>query len=160
MRRFYYLKAWHRLVLSGHPVVCGSHIKRTSSVKQKNYFNVSSHISWKTSLHFRGYFYKRTSTNCSVLPINFSSVGKGPFLTGKAKNMCQKRILLPRGGGGGSLRKRRARRNGCFRRLGWGEGSSRSRRLLFSSILSTNWPKSIFNASKQRIFTHEGCLCL
>ena len=31
----------------------------------------------------------------SVFSLNFSLAGKGPFLTGKAKNMCQRRTLLP-----------------------------------------------------------------
>ena len=39
-----------------------------------------------------------------------------------------------------------------WRRSGGGGGISHSWRYLYSSILSTNWPKSIFYTSKQRIF--------
>ena len=31
----------------------------------------------------------------AVFSLNFSLAGKGPFLTGKAENMCQRRTLLP-----------------------------------------------------------------
>ena len=31
----------------------------------------------------------------AVFSLNFSLAGKGPFLTGKAKNMRQRRTLLP-----------------------------------------------------------------
>ena len=31
----------------------------------------------------------------TVFSLNFSLAGKGPFFTGKAKNMCQRRTLLP-----------------------------------------------------------------
>ena len=69
----------------------------------------------------------KTSWLFPVFSLNFSSAGKGPFLNGKAKNMCQRCTLLPNG------------------------GASHSWRLLLSSILSTNWPKNILNTSKQRI---------
>ena len=64
-----------------------------------------------------------------LLSLHFSSAGKGPFMTSKAKNMCQRSTILAEEGG----------------------GISHSWRYLFSSILSTNWPKSIFYTSKQRI---------
>ena len=35
-----------------------------------------------------------------VFSLNFSSAGKGPFMAGKAKNMCQRRTFL---GGGGKV---------------------------------------------------------
>ena len=31
----------------------------------------------------------------AVFSLNFSLAGKGPFLTGKVENMCQRRTLLP-----------------------------------------------------------------
>ena len=65
-----------------------------------------------------------------LLSLHFSSAGKGPFMAGKAKNMCQRSTVLAEEGGGGILH---------------------SWRYLFSSILSTNWTKSIFYTSKQRI---------
>ena len=65
-----------------------------------------------------------------LLSLHFSSAGKGPFMTGKAKNMCQRSTVLAEEGGG---------------------GISHSWRYLFSSILATNRPKSIFYTSKQRI---------
>ena len=34
-----------------------------------------------------------------MFSLNFSSAGKGPFMAGKAKNMCQRHTFL--GGGGG-----------------------------------------------------------
>ena len=64
-----------------------------------------------------------------LLSLHFTSAGKGPFMTGKAKNMLQRSTVLAEEG----------------------EGISHSWRYLFSSILSTNWPKSIFYTSKQRI---------
>ena len=38
---------------------------------------------------------KKFGPNRQVFSLNFSLAGKGPFLTGKAKNVCQKRTLLP-----------------------------------------------------------------
>ena len=35
-----------------------------------------------------------------LLSLHFSSAGKGPFMTGKAKNMCQRSIVLAEEGGG------------------------------------------------------------
>ena len=35
----------------------------------------------------------------TVFSLNFSSAGKGPFMAGKTKKMCQRRTFL--GGGGG-----------------------------------------------------------
>ena len=69
----------------------------------------------------------------TVFSLNFCSVGKGPFLTGKAKKMHQRHTLL----------------------AGVGRGASNSWTLLFSTVLSTNWPKSILNTSKQRILWIE-----
>ena len=66
-----------------------------------------------------------------LLSLHFSSAGKRPFMTGKAKNMCERSTVLAEEEVGG--------------------GILHSRRYLFSSILSTNWPKSIFYTSKQRI---------
>ena len=68
-----------------------------------------------------------------LLSLHFSSAGKGPFMTSKAKNMCQRSTVLAKEGG----------------------GILHSWRYLFSSILSTNWPKSIFYTSKQRILRTE-----
>ena len=68
-----------------------------------------------------------------LLSLHFSSAGKGLFMTSKAKNMCQRNTVLAEEWGGGG-------------------GISHSWRYLYSSILSTNWPKSIFYTSKQRIF--------
>ena len=36
-----------------------------------------------------------------LLSLHFSSAGKGPFMTGKAKNMCQRSTVLAEEGGGG-----------------------------------------------------------
>ena len=68
-----------------------------------------------------------------LLSLHFSSAGKGPFMTGKAKTMCQRSTVLAEEGG----------------------GISHSWRYLFSSILATNRPKSIFYTSKQRILRTE-----
>ena len=40
------------------------------------------------------------NVNVQCLSLNFSSAGKGPFLTGKAKNICQRHTFLGEGGGG------------------------------------------------------------
>ena len=40
------------------------------------------------------YFQNRVMTQYPVFSLNFSSAGKGPFLTGKAKNMWQRCTLL------------------------------------------------------------------
>ena len=37
-----------------------------------------------------------------LLSLHFSSAGKGPFMTGKAKNMCQRSTILAEGGGWGA----------------------------------------------------------
>ena len=43
---------------------------------------------------------KRCAVQNQGITLNFSSAGKGPFLTGKAKNICQRCTFLREGGSG------------------------------------------------------------
>ena len=74
------------------------------------------------SLFLTSLFVRHPEENVNVqycLSSNFSSACKGPFLTGKAKNICQRHTFLGDGGGGGR----------------WGEGHGP---ILLGKVLGAN----------------------
>ena len=85
-------------MLSAHPVVRGSHIKPTS------FFSTSIISTFLPIFPEKQTCTAEVINELTVFSLNFSSVGNGPFLISKARNMCQRRILLSGGGGGGASR--------------------------------------------------------
>ena len=80
-------------------------------------------------------FQKRVMTQYPVFSLNFSSAGKGPFLTGKAKNMGQRCTLL----------------------AGWGSFAF-MKAFIFEHPVNQLTEK-YFKHLKTKNFMNEGCLC-